>query len=47
MQHLPAQLENQAIRRVFDEPTETCWFSVVDIVQGQELWAKGCQTFLL
>jgi DNA-damage-inducible protein D len=33
MQHLPAQFENQAIRRVYDEPTETWWFSVVDIVQ--------------
>ena len=33
MQHLPAQFESQAIRRVYDEPTETWWFSVVDIVQ--------------
>ena len=33
MQHLPAQFENQAIRRVYDEKTETWWFSVVDIVQ--------------
>lgn len=33
MPHLPAQFENQAIRRVYDEPTETWWFSVVDIVQ--------------
>ncbi len=33
MQHLPAQFENQAIRRVYDEQTETWWFSVVDIVQ--------------
>ena len=33
MQHLPAQFENQAIRRFYDEPTETWWFSVVDIVQ--------------
>jgi len=33
MQHLPTQFENQAIRRVYDEPTETWWFSVVDIVQ--------------
>ncbi len=33
MEHLPVQFENQAIRRVFDEPTETWWFSVVDIVQ--------------
>jgi hypothetical protein len=33
MQHIPAQFENQAIRRVYDEATETWWFSVVDIVQ--------------
>jgi hypothetical protein len=33
MQHLPAQFENQAIRRVYDERTESWWFSVVDIVQ--------------
>jgi hypothetical protein len=33
MQHLPAQFENQAIRRVYDEATDTWWFSVVDIVQ--------------
>lgn len=33
MQHLPAQFENQAIRRFYDEQTETWWFSVVDIVQ--------------
>ncbi len=33
MQHLPAQFEDQAIRRVYDAKTETWWFSVVDIVQ--------------
>lgn len=33
MQHLPAQFENHAIRRVYDEAAETWWFSVVDIVQ--------------
>lgn len=33
MKHLPAQFEDHAIRRVFDEATETWWFSVVDIVQ--------------
>ncbi|HZU53160.1 MAG TPA: hypothetical protein VFF77_04640 [Holophagaceae bacterium] len=33
MQHLPAQFEDHAIRRVLDEATETWWFSVVDIVQ--------------
>jgi prophage antirepressor-like protein len=29
----PAQFEGQAIRRVYDEATETWWFSVVDVVQ--------------
>jgi DNA-damage-inducible protein D len=33
MQHLPAQFEDQAIRRVYEEKAETWWFSVVDIVQ--------------
>ena len=33
MQNLPAQFEEHAIRRVYDEPTETWWFSVLDIVQ--------------
>ena len=33
MQPLPAQFEDHAIRRVYDEDTETWWFSVVDIVQ--------------
>ena len=33
MKHLPAQFEDRAIRRVYDEATETWWFSVVDIVQ--------------
>lgn len=33
MQHAPTQFENQAIRRAYDEATETWWFSVVDIVQ--------------
>ncbi len=32
MQHLPAQFEDHAIRRVYDEGAETWWFSVVDIV---------------
>jgi DNA-damage-inducible protein D len=34
MQHLPAQFEDRAIRRIYDEDTETWWFSVVDIVQA-------------
>ena len=33
MQQLPATFEDQAIRRAYDEATETWWFSVVDIVQ--------------
>ena len=33
MQQLPAQFEDHAIRRVYDEDTETWWFSVVDIIQ--------------
>ncbi|KAF0241141.1 MAG: hypothetical protein FD180_4600 [Planctomycetota bacterium] len=33
MQHLPVRFEDRAIRRVYDEDTETWWFSVVDIVQ--------------
>jgi DNA-damage-inducible protein D len=33
MQQLPAQFEDHAIRRVYDETRETWWFSVVDIVQ--------------
>ena len=33
MQQVPAQFENQAIRRAYDEPTEAWWFSVVDIMQ--------------
>lgn len=30
----PASFEGQAIRRVYDEATETWWFSVVDVVQA-------------
>jgi hypothetical protein len=33
MKNLPVQFENQAIRRVYDEKTETWLFSVVDIIQ--------------
>lgn len=33
MKHLPAQFEDHAIRRVYDEDAEVWWFSVVDIVQ--------------
>ncbi len=30
---LPTDFDGQAIRRVFDEGTETWWFSVIDVVQ--------------
>ena len=33
MKILPADFNGQSIRRVFDEATETWWFSVVDVVQ--------------
>ena len=33
MKVLPASFEGQSIRRVFDEATETWWFSVIDVVQ--------------
>src|SRR3989338_2708280 len=33
MQPQPALFEEHEIRRVYDEETETWWFSVVDIVQ--------------
>jgi DNA-damage-inducible protein D len=29
----PALFEDQPIRRIYDEPTETWWFSVVDIIK--------------
>ena len=33
MKILPTQFDGQASRRVYDEATETWWFSVIDIVQ--------------
>ena len=33
MKILPAQFDGQAIRRVYDEASETWWFSVIDVVQ--------------
>ena len=33
MKILPTEFDGQSIRRVFDEDTETWWFSVVDVVQ--------------
>jgi prophage antirepressor-like protein len=34
MKILPTQFEDHDIRRVYDEESETWWFSVVDIVQA-------------
>ncbi|WP_180126353.1 Bro-N domain-containing protein [Rhodoferax sp. BLA1] len=33
MNILPTEFDGQAIRRVYDETTETWWFSVIDVVQ--------------
>ncbi|GAB2741966.1 BRO family protein [Melaminivora jejuensis] len=33
MKVLPTDFEGQSIRRIYDEATETWWFSVIDIVQ--------------
>ncbi len=33
MKILPAQFDGQSIRRLYDEETETWWFSVIDVVQ--------------
>ncbi len=33
MKILPTQFDGQSIRRVYDEDTETWWFSVIDVVQ--------------
>ncbi len=33
MKIFPTQFDGQDIRRVYDEATETWWFSVVDVVQ--------------
>ncbi|MDD2811038.1 Bro-N domain-containing protein [Rhodoferax sp.] len=33
MKILPTEFEGQSIRRVYDEATETWWFSVIDVVQ--------------
>ena len=34
MKVFPAEFESQTIRRVYDEGTETWWFSVVDVVRA-------------
>ena len=33
MKILPTEFDGQSIRRVYDESTETWWFSVIDVVQ--------------
>ena len=33
MKILPTEFDGKAIRRVYDEATETWWFSVIDVVQ--------------
>lgn len=33
MKILPSEFDGQSIRRMFDEETETWWFSVIDVVQ--------------
>ena len=33
MKILPTEFDEQSIRRVYDEDTETWWFSVIDVVQ--------------
>jgi DNA-damage-inducible protein D len=33
MKILPTEFDEQSIRRVYDEETETWWFSVIDVVQ--------------
>ena len=33
MKILPTQFDGQAIRRLYDEATDTWWFSVIDVVQ--------------
>jgi len=33
MKILPTEFDGQSIRRVYDENTETGWFSVIDVVQ--------------
>jgi DNA-damage-inducible protein D len=33
MKILPTEFDGKAIRRVYDEDTETWWFSVIDVVQ--------------
>ena len=41
MKILPAEFDGQSIRRVYDEDTETWWFSVIDVVQVLTQKADG------
>ena len=34
MKILPTEFDGQSIRRIYDEATETWWFSVIDVVQA-------------
>ncbi len=54
MKRFPAQFDGQGIRRVYDEATETWWFSVIDVVQvltdsanARDYWFKMKQRVLL
>ena len=33
MKILPTEFDGKSVRRVYDEDTETWWFSVIDVVQ--------------
>lgn len=37
MKILPTQFEGQNIRRIYDEATETWWFSVIEVATDQTL----------
>lgn len=37
MKILPTQFEGQNIRRIYDEATETLWFSVIEVATDQTL----------
>lgn len=47
MKILPTEFDGQSIRRMYDESTETWWFSVIDVVQAltdsknaRDYWCK-------
>jgi hypothetical protein len=43
MKILPTEFDGRSIRRVYDEDTQTWWFSVIDVVQVLTQQAD-CQT---